>query len=404
MKKVLFFFPHNPYPSKTGAHKRCLELLYGLSELGCQVLFASSTLTDSPWSEKSIERIHEVYGCTVRVYSPNGVDNRLTAYKKKYFPWSQNDFNSHSTIGMKYWFSRIAKEFQPDVLFINYAYFDGLISSKTLSRQTSIIEIHDLVTLNLKMQNALLNTAGRDGMSPEYLPEPVLDLDFFRDNYFTADQNEFDIYDKYKHTVCISEGERKLVAAHAPHTRALHLPMTHDSCNLDNDYSGHALFTVGPNIFNVQGYFYFSEKILPLVRGRYPDFQLTVTGTFCDPFAPRVTAGVVYKGFVDDLRKIYENAAFFICPVFGGTGQQVKIVEAMAHGLPVVALRDAANNSPLRHEENGLIADTADEFVEYVIRLWQDRLLCRILGEEARKTIAKEYSRERLISGLATLF
>ena len=48
--KVLFFFPHNPYPAKSGAHKRCLEMLSGLRELGCEVTLMSSTLSsETPW-------------------------------------------------------------------------------------------------------------------------------------------------------------------------------------------------------------------------------------------------------------------------------------------------------------------------------------------------------------------
>jgi glycosyltransferase involved in cell wall biosynthesis len=36
--KVLVFFPHNPYPSKTGAHRRCLEILSALKELDAHPL------------------------------------------------------------------------------------------------------------------------------------------------------------------------------------------------------------------------------------------------------------------------------------------------------------------------------------------------------------------------------
>lgn len=403
MKKVLFFFPHNPYPPKTGAHKRCLELLFGLHELGYQVVFASSTLTDSPWSESSIKKIRELYGCAVKIYSPGNFDSKLTYYIKKYFPSCQNKFNAWGTVGMKYWLKGVVKAFQPDLFFMNYAYFDGLVTKKLLSRQTSVIEIHDLVTLNQKMQEIFISATRMDNISLGYLPESVLDLGFYKNKSLTAEQNEFDIYDNYKYTLCISESERMLVAQNAPNTRAVHLPMTHNTCSLNNNYADSALFTVGPNSFNVQGYYFFLDKVLPLVKVRCPDFQLTVTGSFFYHFIPRVAGGVTFQGFVDDLRGVYENAAFFICPVFGGTGQQVKIVEAMAHGLPVVALRDAADKSPVRHEINGLIADSADEFAEHVIRLWRDRKLCRRLGEEARHTIEQEFSRECLVSALATL-
>ena len=56
-----------------------------------------------------------------------------------------------------------------------------------------------------------------------------------------------------------------------------------------------------------------------------------------DPVRP--AESVTLRGFVNDLDPLLASARFAICPVFGGTGQQIKIVEAIARGLPVVALR-----------------------------------------------------------------
>src|SRR6185436_18574699 len=97
------------------------------------------------------------------------------------------------------------------------------------------------------------------------------------------------------------------------------------------------------------------------------DFDLQVTGYLTG----RVVAarGVTLAGHVPDLRAAYARARFMVCPVFGGTGQQIKIVEAMAHGLAVVALRGAARNSPVRHGVNGFVAADAAEFAEYAQRL-----------------------------------
>lgn len=75
----------------------------------------------------------------------------------------------------------------------------------------------------------------------------------------------------------------------------------------------------------------------------------------------------------------------------------------MAHGVPVIALRAAAESSPIRHEVNGLVANNAEEFADCVIRLWNDEKLCHQLGEAARDTIATEFSRLRLIEGLSLL-
>jgi len=50
-----------------------------------------------------------------------------------------------------------------------------------------------------------------------------------------------------------------------------------------------------------------------------------------------------------------------------------------------------------------LVADNADEFAEHTIRLWNDPQLCRQLGEESRKTIAREFSRSHLIEALSQI-
>ena len=75
----------------------------------------------------------------------------------------------------------------------------------------------------------------------------------------------------------------------------------------------------------------------------------------------------------------------------------------MAHGLPVVALRFAAERSPLQHDINGLMADNAEEFAEHTVRLWNDSALCRRLGNAARETVAAEFSKDRLTRALANI-
>ena len=75
----------------------------------------------------------------------------------------------------------------------------------------------------------------------------------------------------------------------------------------------------------------------------------------------------------------------------------------MAHGVPAVALRVAADRSPIQHEVNGLIANNAEEFAEHVLRLWKDPKLCAQLGDAARKTVAQEFSPTRLIEALSTM-
>ena len=94
---------------------------------------------------------------------------------------------------------------------------------------------------------------------------------------------------------------------------------------------------------------------------------------------------------------------FAVSPILGGTGQNVKVVEAMAHGLAVIGLRERAEVSPIRHGINGLVADRAEEFADHVLRLGQDRALRRRLGCAARDTITTEYGPHQLAESLGAL-
>src|SRR5262249_47553405 len=159
----------------------------------------------------------------------------------------------------------------------------------------------------------------------------------------------------YDDTVAISRKEADLIGRHTSRTRVHLIPVTHEPTSLANNYQGPALFPAGNNPFNVQGYYYFVKRVLAKVLAQIPGFRLQAAGPFCQ-FLPPVE-GVTLSGFVPDLKEVYTSAAFVVCPVFGGTGQQIKVVEAMAHGVSVVASRFSAEQSPLRHGVNGLVAE-----------------------------------------------
>ena len=258
-----------------------------------------------------------------------------------------------------------------------------------------VIDYYDILSRNLEMREAL----------ERYLPQPpiraadvdgaVLEEDFFLGLEYPQLRKELGIFDKYDYTLCINRWEASVVEEYAGHTHPLFLPLTWEPVFLNNTYDGPALFPTGPNPFNLQGYLYLLRKVLPRVREEAGSFSLEVTGHCCDLVVPE--EGVEHAGFVPDLTELYAKARYVVCPVFGGTGQQIKISEAMAHGVPVVALRQAAEASPLEHGVNGWVAEDAAGFAEGMVRLWLDRELCRRLGEAARETIKQGYSHQQLL-------
>jgi glycosyltransferase involved in cell wall biosynthesis len=405
-RRIVVFFPHNPFPPRSGAHKRCLEILSGLGELGCRLTLVSSTLTsDTPWNAASVQALEQELVNRVVLHRP-GVRDYCTvvpivlAHRLRNTPLPIASA-AFSPPGLRRRFAQAIQETSPDAVLINYAYWDRLLRHDEVGSAQRIIDTLDMVTLQLRMRWALAPYFPGKPVPPERVPDHVLCEDFFAGISLEAGAEEFRIFDRYDDTVAISRKEADLIGRHTTRTRVRLIPMTHAPCLLANTYQGPALFAAGNNPFNVQGYYYFVKKVLPRVRAHFPDFALQAAGPFCRFLAP--APGVTLSGFVPDLKEVYTSAAFVVCPVFGGTGQQIKVVEAMAHGVPVVALRFPAEQSPVRHGVNGLVAGGADEFAQHVCELWARRDRCRQLGEAARDTIAAECSRDRLLEQLALL-
>lgn len=403
--RVVFFFPHNPLPPSSGAHHRCLEMLAGLRDLGAEVVFASATHTsESAWTRASIESLRRDFGCDVQVYKAGLFDRVYRGVARRVHRVMGQNLSIRSGFytppGMRRWFRTLTRRFAADVVIVSYVFWDGLTRGTRSKGCRYVMDTIDLMAAQIAMRERLRSRLPSSTLiDPAHIADDVIDERFFAGIATPGLTSEFRIFDRYDCTIAITDAERDLIRDNSPRTKVTWIPITLTPAARSSTCTGPALFPTGPNPFNLQGYLYFVRRVLPVVLGRLPGFTLTVTGSVCDRVPGQ--EGVALAGFVQDLGAVLATARFVVCPIMGLTGQQVKIVEAMAHGVPVIALRPAAVGSPIRHGINGFIADDAEQFAEYVCTLWADAELCRRMGEAARETVAREFSHGRLVAGLA---
>lgn len=391
-KKALVFFHHNPYPPKTGAHQRAIQLMKMLIVAGYQVsLFSSIYFPDTQWNEASLRGINQELGIETFLHRGNKEEfqrvvernNRPIQGKSFVVPQSlQRDFG------------QVLAKVQPEVIVINYAFWSGLVENIDKGSKW-LVDTHDLVTINQKMQNMLAPLVHPSRIQHTIEDKNLLSLitreDFFQYDKLTIEDWELAAYDKFDFALFIAEKEQNMVAPRLEHARSFHLPMTLDVTPMDNQYSCNPVFVIGPNYFNLQGYLFFAYKVLPLLVQRAPHFCLDVVGVGSQLIKEGIK-GIRLVGAVPKLEQIYQQARYAICPLLGGTGQQVKIIEAMAYGIPVVVMSNVANSSPVEHGVNGFIAHNAKEFADFCYQLDADVNLCRIMGKKAREVMEKWYS------------
>jgi glycosyltransferase involved in cell wall biosynthesis len=134
------------------------------------------------------------------------------------------------------------------------------------------------------------------------------------------------------------------------------------------------------------------EDVLPLVWRKLPNARLTVVGkgsgtTFDDP---RIEA----LGYVEDLGSVYAEASCAVVPLLHGGGTPLKFVEALAHGLPVVATPRAARGLAVRDGEHCLVAEGAEEFAAALVRALRGEVVQ--LGRRGRALAERLYSIDAL--------
>jgi glycosyltransferase involved in cell wall biosynthesis len=102
--------------------------------------------------------------------------------------------------------------------------------------------------------------------------------------------------------------------------------------------------------------------------------------------------GVRLLGFVPDLAACYRSADVVAAPLLAGGGTRIKLLEAMAHGVPVVTTTAGAAGLAVRHGTHLLIADSPGAAAGALARLAADPALRQRLAAEAAQLVRERYS------------
>lgn len=142
-------------------------------------------------------------------------------------------------------------------------------------------------------------------------------------------------------------------------------------------------------------------SILPRIRERLPDALLHIVG------AGKITAelaqypGVETHGFVTDLAPLYAATDIAVVPLRAGGGSRLKILEAFAYGVPVVATAAGAAGLDVSDQDQLLIADSDVDFVGAVLRLTSDSGLSAGLTASAKRFVSINHNASEIAENIA---
>jgi GT2 family glycosyltransferase/glycosyltransferase involved in cell wall biosynthesis len=150
---------------------------------------------------------------------------------------------------------------------------------------------------------------------------------------------------------------------------------------------------------------FFVDEVFPLVRERIPGVTLWLVGSHpTDEIKAMARADIKVTGFVERTEPYLDACRVSIAPLRYGAGMKGKIGEAMQTGIPVVMTSIGAEGMDLEHGVHALIADTAEEFADEVVRLYTDRALWESIAANAKKQIDDNWSTRAVREELKGMF
>ncbi len=145
---------------------------------------------------------------------------------------------------------------------------------------------------------------------------------------------------------------------------------------------------------NVDGVLWFAREVYPLVRRAVPEVRFDCVGARPPAAVRRLGAedpSINVTGYVEDPRPYLERAAALIVPVRAGGGMRVKILEAMARGLPIVTTTIGYEGIELTPGQHLLVGDTPAAFAEALISILRAPALGRRLAAAGRRVAEEVY-------------
>ncbi len=243
----------------------------------------------------------------------------------------------------------------------------------------------------------------RKQVSPWFL-KPLISMEYRR-----VKRYEKSVFDDFEKKTIISSSDRDLI----PHPNNKHIVVVPNGVDMDRfspnpDCPKEDVLFTGNMAYppNVDGAEYLAREIMPLVWRDLPGTRLTLAGATPHRKVRNLASDKVnVTGWVDDIVQCYAASSVFVAPMRIGTGQQNKILEAMAMGLPCVASPLANQAIGAENQKEILIGKNAKEYAQQIVSLLRDDKKRREIGTNGHRFVWKHYHWEnttRLLEQLIT--
>ncbi len=378
-KNILIVFPHNFLPRGNGVNKRYYGLARWLRRNGFTIDLLGLRHFDSSWDRFDRENAD---GLIRKLYL---YDFRRGLLRQRVSGWfgtltgKRQDMHrlpDYAFPGMSKLFRQILDKNHYDFLVIGYVYWANLIRQEIPAGMVKVLTVEDLISRKIHEHDP----------GSRWQEETV--------------REEIDRVGLFDRVVCLSHEELAFFSAHATSPVYHYVPVFMDKpAIIPHTKSCDLMFIGFDNRDNVEGIGWFFREVFPLLPS---GTTLTVVGRVSRhvPCLP----GVTRLEHVADPGEVYARCRFAINPLQKGTGMKVKLVESLAHGVPVISTTRGLCGLPPELVARFEVADDPRMFAETIRRLLADAGGYEARCREASELFSRHFETAAVDRELTRLF
>jgi len=386
MKRLLFITPELPYPAQSGGKVKTLKMLHSLAEryeitLACPLKMDDST---------NIKGFHSVSPCSEHLHEVVNIPRSPRSLVTSYLRGIPLNVHRTDSAGLKRRIAALANSY--DVIFLDhYEVYPYLPSSY---QGLTVYHAHNAYFKTWQRYaelpgNPALRVAARFEASR---------VRAFETGVASATDITFAAPNDASELIAQGVSAGKLHNTfHLGDDSQLDLP------ELQYEATQKKLMYVGflgwePN---AQGLLWFVEKVWPLLLKHHPDLRFDIVGKNPDARLQKAVSGfdgISLRGYVPDLQTIYRDSRVSVAPLLFGSGMKVKVLDAMARGMPTVTTAVGAEGIEIENGKHLLVAENPLTMAIHIDGLLTDPAMWRRLQYHSRALIHERYTWRQLFS------
>lgn len=357
--------PYLPWPLYGGSSVRIYNILKGLHEKG-------HTITLLAGGDEEGEIFHEQIGLFCeKIYTYKlKKANHFTFFIRALFsklPYPADKFKSKS-LGKK--IKELLENNNFDLIWVNF-----------LIMLTPIPQ-------NIKNEKQLKILLDQHEFEDSVYKDYILKGNFFEKIFSLINLIKLKILKKkflplVNIILCVSEIEKNLTEKQIyGQTKVIMAPNGVEDAYFEKKYFGDKanIIILCSNISvkrNSDAILWFGRKIFPSIKKQIGDAEFWVVGAGKNNGISRLDKidGIKIIGEVKDISEYYQRAKVFVSPYRFGAGTKLKVLEAMASGIPVVSTSIGCRGIEVKNGENIFIENDELDFANkiiYILKNYKD--------------------------------